>query len=152
MGCVDRRRDRRPRRRHARRPHRARPTVASTAARCACAPRASSGWIRRPPGRPARHPATPSPSGRSGIWWITYDADGRRHHVSFHSEDRQVADDLLQARARHAPPAVAPSAPQRPVTFDDAANEIVADYQMNKKRSLRTLRIRIEKHLRQVVS
>ena len=32
------------------------------------------------------------------IWWITYDADGRRQTVSSHSENRQVAEDLLKAR------------------------------------------------------
>jgi integrase len=84
------------------------------------------------------------------IWWITYDADGRRQSVSSHSEDRRVADDLLKARERHARQAVPASAPQGLVTFDDAADDIVADYQMNKKRSLRTLTIRIEKHLRPV--
>ena len=84
------------------------------------------------------------------IWWITYDADGRRHSVSSHSEDRQVAEDLLTARERPEQPSVPTSAPPGPVTFDDAADDIVVDYQMNKKRSLRTLRIRIEKHLRPV--
>lgn len=84
------------------------------------------------------------------IWWITYEANGQRHTVSSRSEDRQVAEDLLKARERHERPAVPTSAPQGPVTFDDAANDIIADYQMNKKRSLRTLTLRIEKHLRPV--
>ena len=82
------------------------------------------------------------------IWWMTYEAPGRRHHASSHSEDRQVADDLLQARARPSGHRSRCRRRQGPATFDDAADEIVADYQMNKKRSLRTLTLRIEKHLR----
>ena len=84
------------------------------------------------------------------IWWIRYAVNGQPRCESARSEDRQVADDLLRAREGRLVPAVPVPAPVGPATFADAAEEIVADYRMNKKRSLRTLTVRIEKHLRPV--
>ena len=84
------------------------------------------------------------------IWWIRYTINGRPRCESARSEDRQVADELLQAREGSLIPADPVPAPVGAATFADAAVEIVADYQMNKKRSLRTLTVRIEKHLRPV--
>ena len=83
------------------------------------------------------------------IWWIKYAVGGRLHHVSSGSADRIVAEALLQAREG----GTAPTAPSTSVAtgscpFAEAAAELVADYRMNAKRSLRTLLIRIEKHLR----
>ena len=82
------------------------------------------------------------------IWWIRYTVNGQLRCESARSEDRQVAEDLLQTREGPLIPARPVPATVGPVTFADAAAEIVADYQMNKKRSLRTLSVRIEKHLR----
>jgi integrase len=86
------------------------------------------------------------------IWWVRYQAAGRWHWESAHSNDRAVADALL--RAREAQPDEAPppaprvrSTPPAGVGFAEAAAALLADYEMNGRRSVRTLRLRITKHL-----
>jgi integrase len=81
------------------------------------------------------------------IWWIRYRADGREVRESAHSPARADAEALLAQREQ---PDVAPDqAPVEsvPLTFDQAAADLITEYRINGKRSLRTLRLRIAKHL-----
>jgi integrase len=86
------------------------------------------------------------------IWWVRYQAAGRWHWESAHSDQRAVADALLRAREAQ-PDEGPPPAPRDQSTspagvgFGEAAAALLADYQMNGRRSLRTLRLRIAKHL-----
>ncbi len=85
-------------------------------------------------------------------WWVRYQAAGRWHWESAHSDDRAVADALLRAREAQ-PDDARPPAPRAPSTlvagvgFIEAAAALLADYEMNGKRSGRALRLRITKHL-----
>ena len=91
------------------------------------------------------------------VWWIRYLLNGRPRCESSHSEDRQVAADLLRVREGDTRVASVPTssvASDTPVAaavlFDDAADELILDYTMNKKRSIVTLKARINLHLRPV--
>jgi hypothetical protein len=92
------------------------------------------------------------------VWWIRYAVNGRCHTESSFSQDRQVAENLLQARERGSAvveptPAAAPSAPPLVtggLLFDESADDLILDYMMNRKRSLGTLKGRINLHLRPV--
>src|SRR6516164_1357532 len=79
------------------------------------------------------------------------------------SADPAVAEALLRTRVGEGVPAIArtpvasaPAASAEPApdagtasaTFADAAQDLLNDYAMNRRRSLRTLKIRVEKHLR----
>jgi site-specific recombinase XerD len=83
------------------------------------------------------------------VWWIRYRVNGRTLCLSSRSGDRSVAEGLLRAReGTTEDPALSAPVVTAGVTFDDAADDVIADYRMNGKRSLRTLLIRINKHLR----
>ena len=84
------------------------------------------------------------------IWWITYRAGDLLRSESARSEDRAVAEALLHARAGRAVVPAPTASPAGSCPFAAAADDLVADYRMNAKRSLRTLLIRINKHLRPV--
>ena len=93
------------------------------------------------------------------VWWITYTRKGRVYRVSSGSRDRDVALALLRTRERGTddpvvPEAVAPTAPAPtsdppvpPVTFEEAAADVVQDYTLNGRRSLRVVLLRLRKHL-----
>ena len=81
-----------------------------------------------------------------GPWWIRYAVEGRPQCVSSESHRKADAIRLLNERDGHVvqgPVAVDVAS----VRFEDAADDILNDYRTNKKRSLRTLIIRITKHL-----
>jgi integrase len=93
------------------------------------------------------------------IWWIVYAHHGRRQVETSRSADRAVAEALLRQReerptaepspsAPPAPPAPAPARVVDGVSFEDAAQDLLNDYTMNRRRSLRTVTIRVNKHLR----
>jgi integrase len=100
---------------------------------------------------------------QQGIWWIKYRVDGTLRCETSGSADHTVAETLLRRREGNRVPSIAstpvdsaPAAPIEPapeagtaiVTFADAAQDLLNDYAMNRRRSLRTLKIRVEKHLR----
>jgi hypothetical protein len=82
------------------------------------------------------------------MWWLRYTVNGRLQCVSSRSVRKRVAQDLLKARERDVIPDRPVSAPSGLIRFEDAAMALVADYRLNAKRSLRTLSLRINKHLR----
>src|SRR5262249_24594488 len=76
----------------------------------------------------------------------------RWHWQRAHSDRRDVADALLRTRESEAErlsrsPVEVPLPPVAGVSFAEAAAALIADYEMNGKRSVRTLRLRITKHL-----
>jgi integrase len=82
------------------------------------------------------------------IWWLRYTVNGRLQCVSSRSVRKRVAQDLLKAREREGLSDRPVSAPGGLIRFEDAATALLADYRLNAKRSLRTLTLRIDKHLR----
>jgi integrase len=97
------------------------------------------------------------------IWWIKYRVGGTLHCETSGSADQTVAEALLRIRVGEGLPSIAnipaasalaapaeptPEAASAGVTFADAAQDLLNDYAMNRRRSLRTLKIRVEKHLR----
>jgi integrase len=82
-----------------------------------------------------------------GPWWIKYQVNGRPKCVSSGSERKADAQRLLRQR-EHLVDTGAPAAVHAAkITFEDAAADLINDYLTNQRRSLRTARIRITKHL-----
>ena len=82
-----------------------------------------------------------------GPWWIRYTVDGRRQCVSAASDKKADAIRLLRGREDEAPVPVSITADVGTMTFDEAAEDLLTDYRINQKRSLRTITLRIQKHL-----
>src|SRR5262245_34879324 len=89
---------------------------------------------------------------QSPIWWIRYQAHVPEHRVSARSGYRAVAETLLQTLvpSDSVPASTSVEAPFGSGTFNAAADALIADYRLNGKRSLRTLLLRLRKHLRPV--
>jgi integrase len=82
------------------------------------------------------------------IWWIKFHAEGRQQCVSSRSADKAVAEALLRDK-EGAPPLPVTSPPtDGAISFADAADDLLNDYRMNRRRSLRTVTLRVNKHLR----
>jgi integrase len=81
-------------------------------------------------------------------WWIAYHGpDGERHHEPIGSERKSDAERLVQLRvgARDNGLPVVPRVEH--LTFADAAQAVVDDFEINKKPSRDVLKLRIDKHL-----
>lgn len=84
---------------------------------------------------------------RGSTFWIKYYVDGQPIRESAKTKDAGAARRFLNARlgeiaaGRFAGPAA------ERVTYDDLAAALIRDYEMNGKRSLYWVRIKIEKHL-----
>lgn len=85
---------------------------------------------------------------RGKTWWLKYYVDGKPVYESAETKDKAEARKKLQtkvgqiAEGRYVGPAA------EKVTFEDLAEGLLADYEVNGKKSLREVRIRVEKHLR----
>ena len=82
-----------------------------------------------------------------GPWWIKYQVRGRPHCVSSGSDKKHDATKLLREREHLVDTGAAVTAQANRVTFEDAAQDLINDYTTNKRRSLRTVNLRITKHL-----
>jgi integrase len=82
------------------------------------------------------------------IWWIKYQVGGRPQCVSSGSEKKEDAKKLLREREHLVDKGAAVTAAVGKLTFDDAAEDLLNDYRTNGKRSLRTINLRITKHLK----
>src|SRR5580692_6566374 len=82
------------------------------------------------------------------VWWIKYYRDGRPHFESADTEKKTEAQKLLKLREGDIAKGVPVSPKVSRLTFDEAADDIVNDYQVNAKRSLTTLKLRIRLHLK----
>lgn len=81
------------------------------------------------------------------IWWIKYQVGGRPQCVSSGSEKKEDAKKLLREREHLVDKGVAVTPAIGKLTFDDAAEDLLNDYRTNGKRSLKTIELRINKHL-----
>src|SRR5437870_1704725 len=83
-----------------------------------------------------------------GPWWIKYQAGGRPQSVSSGSDRKEDAKKLLREREHLVDKGAAITAAVGKVTFDEGAEDLLNDYRTNGKRSLKTIALRINKHLR----
>ncbi len=81
-------------------------------------------------------------------WWVKYQVGGRPQQVSSGSDKKRVADDLLKDREGDVVKGMPITAQVGKIRFEEAAEDLLNDYRTNKKRSLRTITLRIEKHLK----
>jgi integrase len=82
-----------------------------------------------------------------GPWWIRYSVGGGLHCVSAESYKKADALKLLKAREAESSQAIATPTGVGTIGFEEAADGLLTDYRVNKKRSLRTVTLRIQKHL-----
>jgi integrase len=80
-------------------------------------------------------------------WWIKYQVGGWPQCVSSNSEKKDDAKRLLKAREGDVVRGVPITASVGRVTFEDAAADLRNDYRTNRRRSLRTVELRLAKHL-----
>jgi hypothetical protein len=81
------------------------------------------------------------------VWWIKYQLNGHPQCVSSGSTKKQVAKRLLRLREGDVEKGLPIAADVNRITFDDAATDLINDYTTNQRRSLRVLKLRLEKHL-----
>ena len=81
------------------------------------------------------------------IWWVRSTVGGRSQCVSSHSTKKDDATQLLWAREHGGDTGAPIPAPVSPVTFDDAAADLLTDYVTNRRRSHRVVALRVTKHL-----
>jgi len=82
-----------------------------------------------------------------GPWWIKYQVNGRPVCVSSGSERKEDAKRLLRQREHLVDSGAPTPLHHNRVTFGEAADDLVTDYVINQRRSLRELRLRLRKHL-----
>jgi integrase len=83
----------------------------------------------------------------STIWWIKYYRDGKPMRESSESEKVSVARDLLKDREGNIVKGMAVSPKVNRIRFSELAADMVNDYKVNKKRSLKVLEMRLDKHV-----
>src|SRR5271155_5408349 len=84
---------------------------------------------------------------RGPIYWIAYYHRGKEYRESSESESESAAKKLLKKRIGEVAQGRLHGANQDRLTFDDLAQALLADYQINGRRSLRSARLSIS-HLR----
>ncbi len=84
---------------------------------------------------------------RGSIWWLRYYRNGVRHEESSHSERKGVAVDLLRIREGDISKGLPVSARIGRLKFREAADDMLADYRTNGKRSTDEVERRIRLHL-----
>ncbi len=84
---------------------------------------------------------------QSQVWWIKYYRDGRPHRESSGSEKVGVARDLLKEREGDSVKGIPITPKMGRILFSELADAVLADYKMNKKKSLDDTERRIKKHL-----
>ena len=82
-----------------------------------------------------------------GPWWIRYSVAGKLQCVSSESSKRADAVRLLKEREGDVAKGLPITADIGKITFEEAAEDLLTDYRVNKKRSLRTVTLRVQKHL-----
>jgi site-specific recombinase XerD len=84
---------------------------------------------------------------RGRIWWLRYYRNGLRHEESSKSKKREDAIRLLKLREGDIAKGAAISPKVGRLRFDDAVQDVVTDYIINKRRSLADVQRRIRKAL-----
>ena len=84
---------------------------------------------------------------RGGVWWVRYCRNGKRHEESSGSTVKQTAIDLLKIREGDGAHGVPVTAKISRFRFDEAAADLVTEYQINDRASRPELERRIRLHL-----
>lgn len=84
---------------------------------------------------------------RGSVYWVAYYHRGKEFRESSESDNESVAKKLLKKRIGEVAQGRLRGANQERVTFDDLAQALLADYQINGRRSARSARLSIS-HLR----
>jgi hypothetical protein len=82
-----------------------------------------------------------------GPWWIRYSVGGQLQCVSSESYKRADAVRLLKEREGNVAKGMPITADVGKIQFEEATDDLLTDYRINKRRSLRTVTLRIRKHL-----
>ena len=85
---------------------------------------------------------------RGKIWWIKYYRNGRPYEESSRSSKEGDARRLLRLREGDIERGVPVTPKLGRFRFDEAAQDVIADYTANRKRSLPVAQRRIDKHLK----
>src|SRR5262245_5439950 len=83
----------------------------------------------------------------SNVWWIKFYRDGKAMRESSESDKISVARDLLKDREGSIVKGMPVSPKANRVRFDELAADMVNDYKVNKRRSLKVLEMRLKKHV-----
>jgi integrase len=81
------------------------------------------------------------------IWWIRYQVGGRSQCVSSESTKKADAKRLLHAREAVVADSVPTMVSVGPVTYEEAAEDLLNEYRMNGRRSLHTATLRLRNYL-----
>jgi integrase len=81
---------------------------------------------------------------RGRIYWIRYYRDGRRFEESARTDKFEAARDLLKVREGDIAKGAAMTAKVGQLRFEDAAKDLIADYRVNGKRTLKDLTRRVD--------
>jgi integrase len=84
---------------------------------------------------------------RGPIWWIAYYFNGEQKRESSNSERESDAKRLLKRRLGETGKGKLIGPVAEKVTFEDLVSDLITDYQINKKRSLRSVDLSV-RHLR----
>jgi integrase len=84
---------------------------------------------------------------RGSIWWIRYYRNGRRFEESSGSSSYDDARDMLKVKEGEIAKGVPVSPKAGRLTFDEAAADVIADYVVNDRKSLKHLQRRLRLHL-----
>ena len=87
---------------------------------------------------------------RGNIWWLRYYRAGRRYEETSGSTRKSDAERLLRIREGDIARGIPVTSKVGQLRFDEAAADVVADYRVNGKRSLRDVETRIRLHLEPV--
>ena len=80
---------------------------------------------------------------RGPVYWIAYYHRGKEYRESSESDNESAAKKLLKKRIGEVAQGRLQGANQDRLTFDDLAQSLLADYQINGRRSLRSVRLSI---------
>jgi integrase len=80
---------------------------------------------------------------RGPVYWVAYYHRGKEYRESAESENESAAKKLLKKRIGEVAQGQLRGANQDRLTFDDLAQTLLADYQINGRRSLRSARLSI---------
>jgi integrase len=80
-------------------------------------------------------------------WWIKYQVGGRPQCVSSGSDKKKVAEALLKEREGDVVRGLAITANVGRIRLEEARDDVLNDFRVNRKRSLHTIEHRINKHL-----
>ena len=84
---------------------------------------------------------------RGSIYWIAYNHRGREHRESAKTENESAARKFLKKRIGEVASGKFIGPSEERLSFEDMADALVTDYEINKLRSLRSLKLSV-RHLR----